>query len=39
MEKKIEIDYTHTNFQLSKPVLYDGAEVRELTFDWGSLLM
>lgn len=37
MEKKIEIDYTHTNFQLSKPVLYDGAEVRELTFDWGSL--
>lgn len=30
-------DYSHTQIQLSKPVLHDGAEVRELAFHWGGL--
>ena len=37
MEKKIQIDYTRTKVQLSRPVLHDGKELNEVSFDWGSL--
>jgi len=37
MEKITEIDYTRTRVLLSKPVLHDGKELSEISFDWGSL--
>ena len=31
MEKKIQIDYTRTKVQLSRPVLHDGKELNEVS--------